>query len=400
MEKKDKLYNLLASIAYFFRQTIFYLSISSGYFLAGNLDVFYLLSPIYVIKKIKKKKVEEESIIFILLCLAYLMIQIVLIRNLNIIRATINMAKIIFCYFVMKYIKENYYKLNFQYICKVFSILCMIFLIISIIFPNSILWRHNDTINKYDLNRLQFLYTEPSELGLHAMIIFILYSFIIINIKDAKKKIYYIVLAVPIIIALLLAKPLGAIGIGAISIATLCITDLIFNFSKKKLNIYIVLLLFIVTIIGGLVITRNSLYLRIVDTLNGQDSSNSYRITVPFKVSKQILLDTYGIGIGFGNAELSKNVDRYKELGLQEEGIINSYLNLISESGIFGIIIISIIIVQLIKKSIKDKSAVKLSLSAFIILYQFMGTYFTNPLCWIIYGIILSDIDFKKICKQ
>lgn len=407
MEKiKSKIYNIIVSLMYFFRQGIYLLSPTNGYFLVGNLDAFYLFAPMYLLNKFKELKDKKEKLkdikiskttIALITCsVLYIIIQIVFVPNVNILRVMVNMAKIIVCYFVMKYIKEYYNKFDISFICKAFSILCAVLLLAAIVLPNSALWRHNDIINKYDLSRLKFLYTEPSELGLHAMPIILIYFFMILNTKKREKIVSYIMFTLPIIMALLYAKPLGAIGIGAISIGVLCVADLIINFSKKKLTIYIVLILIGIFLLGGLALTKSSIYLRIIDTFNGKDMSNSYRITVSFTVATQSIMDSYGIGIGLGNAELENNVEKYGYLGLEKEGVINSYMNLIAEGGIFGIVLSAIVIAAILKKSIEEQSSIKIALAVFIIIYQFTGTYFTNPLCWIIYGIILSDFDFKR----
>ena len=407
MEKiKSKLYSIIISLMYFFRQGIYLLNPTNGYFLVGNLDVFYFFAPMYLLNKFKEVKDKKEKlkeikinktmIALIASCIIYIIIQMIFVPNVNILRVVINMAKIIVCYFVMKYIKEYYNKFDLSFICKAFSIICGGLLLVAIVLPNSQLWRHNDLINKYDLNRLQFLYTEPSELGLHAMPIILVYIFMMLNTKSFNKLLLYVMYTFPIIVAILYAKPLGAIGVGAISIAVLCVADLIINFSKKKLKVYFVLILIGVLLLGGLAFTKSSIYLRIIDTFNGKDNSNTYRITVPFTVATKSIIDSYGIGIGLGNAELETNVEKYGYLGLEKEGVINSYMNLIAEGGIFGIILSSVVIASILKKSVEEGSSIKIALSVFIIIYQFMGTYFTNPLCWIIYGIILSDFDFKK----
>ena len=300
----------------------------------------------------------------------------------------------------MQYIIQYYNKIDFKFICKMFSILCIIFLVISLIAPDGILWRHNDTINKYDLDRLQFLYTEPSELGLHSILIILLLFYMLIESKNIKQMTVNILLMIPIFITLFLARPLGAIGIGAIAIGILCIMDLIYNYSKRKLGFYLILLVIAVFIMGYMIVSQNSLYLRVIDTFNKKDLSNNYRMFVPFYVSRQVIIDTNAIGIGFGNLELENNVEKYKDLGLERAGIVSSYMNVISESGILGIIIVSTIMAAILKKSFEEKSSIKIALSVFIIVYQFVGTHFTNPLCWVIYGIILSNLDFKDILKN
>lgn len=387
------LLNLLIVIIYFFRQAVYYINPEHGYFIVGNFDILYIFAIIYIIKNFKK--IDKRILLGIGIFILYAILQIIIIKDISVLKIVVNVSKIFLCYFVMLYAKDNIKKLNLNYICKMFSVLCLVFLIISILLPESMLWRHNDTINKYSLERLQFLYTEPGELGMHCVIILLILISNVIKEKKLKNKFILSVYAIPIIISIALTKSLGSIAVGLVAVLVLIIYDWIKNNNKIKNICYIVALALIAIMIALMVFTSNPIYLRIVDTLDGKDSSNNYRIFIPFNVCKQMLLDTYGQGVGFGNAELMHNVEKYEHLKLEDAGIINSFLNFIAEGGILALVVVGVLIYNLIKKSFITNKKVneKIPLAVFLIIYQFMGTYFTNPLCWILYGLIFSEED-------
>lgn len=394
MKEKIKKYikEILFTAMYLFRQAIYYINVVNGYFLVGNLDFFYLYAPACAIKYRKNKKIKLKILAALSVLLTYVFIQYILIQDFNLARALINMLKILICYMIFIYANEQIKSYNINSIIKTFICCITILLVLALIFNNGILWRHNDQINKYSLQRLKLLYTEPSELGFHCILMCI---FIIGRMLSNKLNKVFASIALGILgIILFLAKPMGAIAIGGIAILALILYDWINNKTKFKNIFYPIMAIICIGILFIMIYTKSSLYLRIMDTLKGNDSSNNYRIHVAFEVTGEMLKDTYGLGVGLGNAELTKNVEKYHKIGLESDGIINSYMNIIGEGGILGIAMVGTIIYKLLKKSFKDKDAVKLALSLFIIVYQLCGSHFTNPICWIIYGIILSDRKF------
>lgn len=391
--KKDSIISIAFVIFYFFRQSIYYINPDKGYFLVGNLDIFYLLGILYLF--IYNKKIMKKELLLIGILILYGLIQIAFLNNIDSLRLIINIGKIIVCFFVMKYAVKNFEKINVELVIKLFSVLCIIFLMLSFIFRNSnILWRHNDTINVYDLNRIQFLYTEPGELGFHCSIMLIIaFSYL----KQQKNKIKYVILyIVPVLLALYFTKSLGGIAVGILGIIAVYASELIFNFNIKKMIIALALIIIGLTSFKVLNLENSTLFLRLRETQKNHDSSTRYRINIPFKVTPKILEDTNGIGIGFGNLELEQNVSKYNNYGLGRQGIINSFMNFIAEGGYIGIIISVYLIYKIFKSAITSKSPLKIGLAVFIVAYQFMGTYFTNPLCWIIYGVILYKRDDSK----
>ena len=396
MKEKIKKYinEMVFTIFYLLRQAIFYINASNGYFLVGNLDFFYLYAPVYIWQNIKNKERMFKILRVLCILISYVIIQYIFIENLNVFRSLINIAKIFICYIIFLWSRENIKKYKINTILKASVIGIVFLLLLALIFRGGILWRHSDTINKYTLERLQLLYTEPSELGFHTIILMILIISQLMKNEINKKFSVFALIALSVII--ILAQPMGAIVIGGVAIVVLFIDDWIYNRTKLKNYIYSGIIIVTALIAIILIVSQNSLYMRIKDTINGKDSSNNYRISIAYKTAQKMLYDTKGLGVGFGNAELEENVQRYKDIGLVQEGIINSYANVIGEGGFLGIAMVIWAIYKLFKNSFKQKDGLKLALSTFIVLYQMCGSYFTNPICWIIYGLILSDDKIQK----
>lgn len=399
MTKKDNKNNWIYSFIYFFRQSTKLLSlkfknINSATF-GGNLDPFYLFG-IYNFKKIlcSNKKI-REFLLFSLPILFISVIQFVFIKNINYTKFFVNIFKIMICISIMLYVKNKNIKINLVDICKKVTFLLVIFTIIAFLFKeSSIFWRLNDYTNIYDLRRLQLFYLEPSELGFHISILLILLFSFLLSKKDNKKSIYFLLIIN--IIILYISKSMGAILLLLISLIVMMITNIIFNGSrqniKKYLNIGFVGLIGIVIFLNSNIGMAN----RIKQTLAGKDGSVNYRVNVSLEVLNKSLKDYDYMGCGFGNLNTTDFISQYQDFKLAQM-VVNSYIYFWIETGILGIIYWLILIFYIAKKCIKSKSIIKIGLFTYILLFQFVGSHFTNGLIWLIYGFIISSEDSKMI---
>ena len=399
MTKKDNKNNWIYSFIYFFRQSTKLLSlkfknINSATF-GGNLDPFYLFG-IYNFKKIlcSNKKI-REFLLFSLPILFISVIQFVFIKNINYTKFFVNIFKIMICISIMLYVKNKNIKINLVDICKKVTFLLVIFTIIAFLFKeSSIFWRLNDYTNIYDLRRLQLFYLEPSELGFHISILLILLFSFLLSKKDNKKSIYFLLIIN--IIILYFSKSMGAILLLLISLIVMMITNIIFNGSrqniKKYLNIGFVGLIGVVIFLNSNIGMAN----RIKQTLAGKDGSVNYRVNVSLEVLNKSLKDYDYMGCGFGNLNTTDFISQYQDFKLAQM-VVNSYIYFWIETGILGIIYWLILIFYIAKKCIKSKSIIKIGLFTYILLFQFVGSHFTNGLIWLIYGFIISSEDSKMI---
>lgn len=399
MTKKDNKNNWIYSFIYFFRQSTKLLSLKfkniNNATFGGNLDPFYLFG-IYNFKKIlcSNKKI-REFLLFSLPILFISVIQFVFIKNINYTKFFVNIFKIMICISIMLYVKDKNIKINLVDICKKVTFLLVIFTIIAFLFKeSSIFWRLNDYTNIYDLRRLQLFYLEPSELGFHISILLILLFSFLLSKKDNKKSIYFLLIIN--IIILYFSKSMGAILLLLISLIVMMITNIIFNGSrqniKKYLNIGFVGLIGIVIFLNSNIGMAN----RIKQTLAGKDGSVNYRVNVSLEVLNKSLKDYDYMGCGFGNLNTTDFISQYQDFKLAQM-VVNSYIYFWIETGILGIIYWLILIFYISKKCIKSKSIIKIGLFTYILLFQFVGSHFTNGLIWLIYGFIISSEDSKII---
>ena len=155
-----------------------------------------------------------------------------------------------------------------------------------------------------------------------------------------------------------MARPLGAIVIVAFSIGIMLLVDLIYRPTKVKFTIYGVLLVFFIALLIVLMQIKSPIIMRIIDTLNGKDASNSYRIGVTLDVFRQSFIDYKGLGCGFGNLNTNYFISKYSNLGLVVV-VTNSFFYFVIETGIIGMIVLIAFIVILLKRCLKDKSLIK-----------------------------------------
>lgn len=386
---------VIVAFYYAFRQATQYLLGYKSVTLGGNLDLFYLFPLINIKKIIDNKKSMLYLILLIILLSCYSLLQIAFIPQINILKLVINCLKIILCFSILLIIK-NYKFFSVIKFAKIVSIIYIILTCISFLFLSSdIFWKLGDVVNKYDLQRLQLLYLEPSELGFHLIIIIlILFDHLIRLPKNKSKYDFYTTLffITTNLIILFFSKSMGSICFGILAFLLYILYILYKKYTLKKflivLSIFFVIgiIAFIITYLLNFPIT-----LRIIDTFKGNDASNQFRVNVTINVLKESFIDYKFLGCGFGNMNTPSFMNRYLDLGLVEV-FANSFLTFIVEGGIFSLIFLSILLFTLIRNAFQSNHPLNISLCFFVIFYQFLGGYFTSGLNWLIYGILLSNM--------
>lgn len=376
-----------------FRQSLKFLSKEHMNFLGGNLDMFYIFAPIYFFQNIKNKNKIFNLLKVAAILFGYGLIQLIFIPHLNLVKMIINILKILVCYLVYLYTKENIHKISLLNIAYYASVILTILTGLSLIFRQSdLFWRFNDGINLFSLTRLQLFYLEPSELGFHLIPLVLIFLTKFLLTKNNKQRIISIIFIILNLIPLYLAKPMGAIGIGGLSILIAIFYDYYLHPNKNKRNIYIFAFILSIVFIFILYQLDSPLIQRVIYTLQGNDGSNNYRIGVSFNVLKESLVDYHFLGCGFGNLHTEAFVSQYTDLGLTTV-IVNSFIYFIIETGVLGIAFVTYLIYSLYKNAIRYKSVLKMGLTTFLVVYSFFGGHFTSGLAWTLYGILLSNLN-------
>jgi len=360
--------------------------------LTGNLDLFYALGIIGTIFVLFKRKRDISLLIICALpIVCYGILQGMIIENLEMQKLLVNISKITICVSLMILAsgKMNDFKIKkfVDYICRIYLILTPIAFLFK---SNEYLWRLHDTINKYSLVRLNLFYIEPSELGFHLSFIIIILMYLIIKEKVRKERVKYIIYMIDCLILLALS---GAYGSSIMLAGTVTFVAFVIILTKLKYkNILVgyglIIVFTIVTIL--FIVTKSSIYMRTVDTLNGKDSSNSYRVTVTQKFTATAITATNGIGVGLGNLNTDNTRKVFQATGMTAV-VAASFPYFIAESGIFGIIYTVLLLLILLINVLFKRNMLLANLLLFSFLYQIYGGYFTNPVNWIVYGLILSQ---------
>ncbi|MDN3019182.1 O-antigen ligase family protein [Paenibacillus sp. BSR1-1] len=372
--------NFIVSMLFIFHEII-----------GGNFDLFYLLSAILIILSFfKKQRILMKSFKYFYLILFYGLVQILLSDDIVIYRLLINIIKIYLNIFLFIYIKEKLQigTLSIKKIIYLISFTYLFLFLFSLVVKSPLLWRLNDLVNPYAPVRLRLFYFEPSELSFHSSLVVIFLVFYFIQSSLLKEKIINIILLLTNVLIILFSSALG--GIVSLLLSLLLIALIIKKNSYKRLLLTLLFLTLSITTVILTIKSNNNLVLRINDIFNGSDGSFNYRFTVSFNVMKQMLLDTNFLGVGFGNLNTDVISSKYISFGLVDI-IANSYMYFIAESGIFGIIFILIFNAKLMLKVEKNYKLIAYPLLIFIIFYQIAGGYFTNPINWLVYGVITNS---------
>lgn len=366
--------------------------------LTGNLDFFYALGIVGIIFVIFKRKRDISLLIMCALpIVCYGIFQGMVIDNLDMQKLFVNISKITICISLMVLVcsKIHDFKIKkfIDYVCGLYIILTPIALIFS---GNEYLWRLNDTINKYSLLRLNLFYIEPSELGFHLSFIIMILMYLIIKEKTRKTRCKYIVYMINCFILLVLSQAYGAsvILLGTISFVSFVVLIRKINF-KNILVGYGLTIIFTLTIIF-FIATKSSIYMRTVDTINGSDSSNRYRVNVTQEFTSTAVTKTDGVGVGLGNLNTDRTRKIFKSTGMTAV-VAASFPYFVAEGGVFGILYSVLLILFLTINVFLKKNMLLANLLLFSFSYQIYGGYFTNPVNWIIYGLILSQWTPEKI---
>ena len=381
---------LLMALLYCFHQMFANLPFVSKT-LTGNLDFFYalaILGTIFVL--FKRKKDISILIICALPIVCYGILQAMFIENLETQKLMVNISKITICISLMILVsrKMNDFKMKkfIHFICRIYLILTPLGILLK---SNDYFWRLNDTVNKYSLVRLNLFYIEPSELGFHLSFIVIILMYLIIVEKVRKERCIYIIYMLDCLGLLALS---GAYGSSVMLMGTIAFVSFVvllskINFKNILVGYGLIIIFTIVTIL--FVVTKSSIYMRTVDTLNGKDNSNSYRVNVTQKFTSTAVTKTNGIGVGLGNLNTDNTRKIFKATGMTAV-VAASYPYFIAEGGVFAIAYLVILLSLLIINVNIKRNMLLANLLLFSFLYQIYGGYFTNPVNWIIYGLILS----------
>ncbi|GAB6927003.1 hypothetical protein JCM10914A_09860 [Paenibacillus sp. JCM 10914] len=357
----------------------------------ANLDLFYMLALILIVfDLLKRTGITIRAVLYFYWIALYATLLIYLNYTMDIPRLLVNTSKIFLCLFLYWQVRDMVLTgPMLKKIVHTISLVNVILLGIGLVLRTDLLWRMDDNVNIYQSVRLSLLYFEPSEASFHASILVILLMYMVLkggSWKESRLSLFYMGTNAVIII---LSAGIGAFGSMLLALAVMFYYHLFKRVTLKKAVAFISLLIVGIVAISIFVMSKNSFYLRFLDIINGNDGSVVYRFDVSFRVMWQMLIDSHWLGIGFGNLNTDLTRGMYYQFGLVEV-ISNSFMYVIAEGGIFMLIFLILFHIALIRKVRPEERLLKYALLMFIVCYQIAGGYFTNPVNWIVYGLIAN----------
>lgn len=357
---------------------------------SGNLDLYYGFALVLLVSAINKKSNIPKKSLFMVIPLIIIGFFPAIFSPYftSLQKMILFILKMFLNFIIFFYVKEYFYKFDLIKFIKLTSNIMFILTIMSLLVNKSIFWRLNDIHNDFSKERLELIYLEPSILSMSVSIL-IIFIFYYILIKKADKGL--IISGLQLIIMLILSAGLNGIMCLVISLGCMLIIDYISYLKKNKISVTSTLIIVIAgVVIVALVNYNSNIMNRIIAVLNGKDGSSIYRYTLANEALKQILSSTNFMGLGLGNMNTEKSLILLNLLNM-EKIFANSFMYFIAEAGILGAIYIVTLVCNNFKNCMDSNKLYKIPLFIFIILYQIAGGYFTDPLIWIIYGVIASS---------
>lgn len=359
----------------------------------GNLNLLYFFGLLLIFNNFRFKRtfLNDVGIYFVPFFIMVIVEMLFSTNYFSVLKLIVYCLKIFICTALLSFTKREFWNIDhlklIKNICRLFAL--MLFLsLISVKYP--VLWRLNDPYNSVSKTRLQFLYSEPSVLGLMCGVILIIlvYYFIIGNKHLRKITIKVITI---LLIILVLTFSLSGILYTAVAISML----FILSFFKDIRHIpkrYYFYLTFGSLIVLAVLFTNNPISRRIFIISSGADSSFHFRWLVGVNALTETMNATNFHGMGIGNMNTEYGLSLLKSFGIDFK-LANSFLYFLCENGVYGFFYIIYLFSLLFYKSIKSPSinkSLKVVLLFFVFISQIAGGYFTDPLMWIVYGIISS----------
>ena len=355
----------------------------------GNLNLLYFYAIVFAIPLlIRNMKFTKEVLsFFVPFALMVFLVHLFNGYSSQFEKTLITTAKMFLCMLLMCYIKTKVYKINCRKLLKIMTGLFVLLMVLSFIFWNSnLFWTLNDTINGFSLRRLHLLFLEPSILGQFCGIMCI----IIFSASMEKKLSYANAYLLLYVLGMILSFSLSGIVFVAAGVGSIVVFVSLKGKKRSQQLRALGLILLGIALLIILLSTNNPVGNRIHAVLGGVDASFEYRWTKSIDSLGTIMDRTHYLGVGLGNMSSEKTGLILDMFGIGTR-FSNSFLYLIGEMGIVGLVLILTITIICIKSIKKDGYTLeKIGLLVFITLFQIAGGYFTDPFIWIVYGLILS----------
>jgi len=361
----------------------------------GNTDIFYLFSMIilmfYIWKRHEKLKLIcgisiPVLVITIIMAFAYPWTVMT--------RCFVFFAKMLLNITLMVFVAWNCKKWKISRFVETVAIIHGIETLIALCFKNSALWASEQLLNNENsVMRLRLFYANPGAMAFASGLALV----ILVYLMMKEEIVWRYVLGIVIVtVDLFLSFGITGIACALVGIISMLGMTAINNLQEgkskyfKKNAIYVLAIATVSAIALGL----NSTYLgRIKEIIAGTDHLLLVKLIEPIENMGRILTETKFLGVGFGNGNTGFALD----LIGASKAYPNSFIRIIVEGGIFGILFVVILIAAVGYYCFRYGKLIDKTLFIFITFYQMIGGYFTDPTNYFIYGWIIGESIYNKI---
>ncbi|WP_330601618.1 glycosyltransferase family 4 protein [Butyrivibrio sp.] len=362
---------------------------------SGNTDIFYLFSAFALLFYAWKRHDKLAYILKLLvpfIVLTFIMAYLYPWTWVN--RSFIFLAKMALNVTLMVFVAYNCRRWKmFRFVGTIVWIHGME-TVVALLFRDSALWAPEEFVDGIvAASRLRLFYINAGALAFASGLVLVMLVYQIMTEEVFWKQ---AVGAVVMIIDLYLSYGIGGITCAFIAIFSMLCVGYVHKAKKgdnRVLKRYKNASLFmaVVTVVALLL---NQTYLgRIRGIVSGTDSLVNQKIVIPIAKLGHVLDETYFLGVGFGNG----NTPFALNLIDSDIAFPNSFLRIIAEGGIFGILLVLICVFGLGFFCFKHGNNIDKALFIYITIYQMTGGYFTDPTNFFIYGWILGDCFYNIV---
>ncbi len=355
----------------------------------GNTDIFYLFSAFVLFYYILKRK--EKLLLVLKIMIPFAVVTTIMAFAYpwtNVLRTYIFLAKTLLNMTLMVFVACNCKNWKIFRFVETIVWIHAIETVFALLLRNSSLWLAENFADGGEVSmRLQLFYINPGAMAFVSGLVLVMLVYQIMTEEVFWKQ---SIGAVVMLVDLYLSY--GFAGIGCAMLAILSMLGMGYavkvkrgdESAKRKYKLSVL----VAGILTLLVLLLNTTYLsRIKGILNGTDNILRWKLLMPLEKLGNVLTHTHFLGVGFGNG----NIDFALDLIGLDVAFPNSFLRILSEGGIFGLLLVLACIIIPGYLCIKYGSNIDRALFIYVTVYQIIGGYFTDPTNFFIYGWIIGD---------
>lgn len=362
---------------------------------SGNTDIFYLFSAFVLCFYLFKRHKKLAYIFYLLIPFAVVSLVMAFTYPWIVIdRVFIFFAKMALNITLMVFVAYNCRRWKMFRFVETIVWIHAIETAIALLFRDSSLWTPEEFVDGTVVaSRLRLFYIDAGALAFASGLVLVMLIYQIMTEEVFWKQ---AISAVVMIVDLYLSYGIGGIACAIIAIFSMLCVGFIHKTQKKDLisiKKYKSAALIMVFVAVGTFLINQTYFARIQGIISGTDSLVNKKFVMPLSKLGYVLSNTHYLGVGFGNGNTAFALDLIDS----RIAFPNSFLRIISEGGIIGILLVVICVFGLGYFCFKNGNNIDKALFIYVTLYQMTGGYFTDPTNYFIYGWILGDCFYNIV---